>query len=594
MAAFTLSLLLTLIFVINVTNGQYFPSTPVYSVSNSRNRVSITKSPSDSINGREIIRTSPFSSSSTTSIPPLFTEAFRRIENVTDLILFSNRDDAETTTGLPEEKFFNPFKNKSANGIIGDVITAIVPDKLEGTLGSILTSAENCITNNEGYNDPDLGDFRTTKNSIYCSSNCTRNIICCSPQPVKELDVQFIYSNSKTSSKKIGLNDGLNSKKKIVWIVHGFLNDYTQDDNFNDTKDAYIDRGFDVVVVDWSKGNKLYLQSTANVRVVGALVGQMMHRMGVTDRSICAGFSLGAHVCGEAGKWIKRRTNNVIWKCHGIDPAGPGYDGCDSEVRLDPSDCTTVVSMHTSQYNTIVSLVGKSGLGTKYRTGHCDFWMNDAITQPKCNNASVLGVHKDIFAGKFGKIASDIERTFTCSHSRAMRYYINSVKQECEFKGVQSEGCGNANEGGCQRVKKSLRSSNDDRSRRNQRRRRGVSLSNQFGVSNGSSTNIPQYTNDRGNIRSYTTYNDEIFSVESSTQSYQPSRTTSSAPMRRKPNGVRQRPNDQDAPSNGNYNAPSGRLPVIMKLFPDDDCRPGVTIDYQVETSGDEPFCFTN
>lgn len=473
-------------------------------------------------------------------------------------------EEQEPSTVVPETKLYNPFINASSNGIIGNVITSIVPEPIHGTLGNLLESAENCIAKDDydGFQDPELGDFITKKDSLYCHSNCTRHLICCAPQTPGEIGVQFIYSNSRTSSRRIGLNDRVSPNKKIVWVVHGFLNNYTEDSAFNDTKDAYIDRGFDVIVVDWSLGNRLYLQSLANVRVVGALVGQMMVRLGVIERSLCAGFSLGAHVCGEAGKWVKRNSNKVIWKCHGLDPAGPGFDGCDSELRLDPSDCKTVISMHTSQYNTVLSLLGKSGLGTKYRTGHCDFWMNDAITQPNCANpnATLLGIKLNILKGKFGKIAKDVD--FSCSHSRAMQYYISYVNQECEFTGYHSEGCGEANSGGCKRVKKPFHELTEDQP---QRKKRGQLNWDPFGLFSGSSSGRPSLLDPLG-----------IFSGN----------RPSSRPLA----SLISRPTNEQRPSRRPQNNQQPRLPRIMNLF-SEECKPGLLVDYQVDTTGNEPFC---
>ena len=70
---------------------------------------------------------------------------------------------------------------------------------------------------------------------------------------------------------------------------------------------------------------------------------------GLAERSICAGFSLGSHICGEAGSFL-RRKGKTLYKCHGIDPAGPGFDGCSSDIRLDKTDCGIVTSIHTSQF----------------------------------------------------------------------------------------------------------------------------------------------------------------------------------------------------------------------------------------------------
>ena len=156
----------------------------------------------------------------------------------------------------------------------------------------------------------------------------------------QEINVKFIYSDRKDRHQVISVDDDANSRrilgssrgggggrdKKIVWIIHGLLNHIYIEPIFNQTRDAYLDRGFDVMIVDWNQGNRLYMQAMANVRIVGALTGQLMDRYGLEGRSICAGFSLGSHICGEAGSFLKKKRK-TLYKCHGIDPAGQSLYG---------------------------------------------------------------------------------------------------------------------------------------------------------------------------------------------------------------------------------------------------------------------------
>ena len=66
-----------------------------------------------------------------------------------------------------------------------------------------------------------------------------------------------------------------------------------------------------VIVVDWQKGAALpYGQATANTRVVGAQIAQLVHQLmnitGATPDSFhIIGHSLGAHVAGYAGERIR-------------------------------------------------------------------------------------------------------------------------------------------------------------------------------------------------------------------------------------------------------------------------------------------------
>ena len=43
-----------------------------------------------------------------------------------------------------------------------------------------------------------------------------------------------------------------------------------------------------------------------------------------------------------------KKTNGAkIAECHGLDPAGPGYDGCSKTITLQESDCALVQVIHT-------------------------------------------------------------------------------------------------------------------------------------------------------------------------------------------------------------------------------------------------------
>ena len=259
-------------------------------------------------------------------------------------------------------------------------------------------------------------------------------MICCAPETPEELVVQFFLSNKKVSNQLISADNVKSAKSmltdgRVVVVVHGFLNHFSYESIWNQTKNGWIDRGANVIIVDWSRGNRLYFQSMANVRVVGALVGQLIKRMGVAERGTCAGFSLGSHICGEAGAWL-RKKGQTLSECHGIDPAGPGFDGCGPDIRLDRSDCGLVTVIHSSQFTNIL------GFGTKYKSGHCDFWMNDAFTQPMCGpNPTTAELVKGLLTFKSKEVTGGVEDFVGCSHSRAMKYYISQLQRVCSFNG---------------------------------------------------------------------------------------------------------------------------------------------------------------
>ena len=92
---------------------------------------------------------------------------------------------------------------------------------------------------------------------------------------------------------------------------------------------------------DWRRANGVnYWQAIGNTRVLGAIIGRAILNWDIADRTLAVGFSLGAQIIGEAGAFTQANGNGTkINECHGLDPAGPFYDGCSNDVTLDRSDC---------------------------------------------------------------------------------------------------------------------------------------------------------------------------------------------------------------------------------------------------------------
>ena len=343
---------------------------------------------------------------------------------------------------------------------IGTAILGGNKDLFSGTIQTLFREVNSCAgTQQKGWSDRDLGDFSIGSNSPYCSDKCYRSFFCCAPQKPDELQVKFLFSykdNGRTHTLLVN-NDGTeqsrqvqeilnrNRNQHITWFVHGLINDIYVEPIYNQTRDALLNRGDLVVLVDWHEGNRLYLQSMANVRTVGALLGQLMYKLKVYDRSTCTGFSLGSHICGEAGKYLKKH-GAILDKCEGVDPAGPAFDHCSDEIKLDKSDCRLVTAMHTSQFESLGSLAFGQGFGTQEKTGSCDYWVNDGMDQPNCDNATLSGLSKKLFSGMFGKFTQDLEWAWECSHYRAVYYYLSQVRRDCNFIGREAKRCGDAAE----------------------------------------------------------------------------------------------------------------------------------------------------
>jgi hypothetical protein len=269
---------------------------------------------------------------------------------------------------------------------------------------------------------------------------------------IHQLDIRFVLTNQEVQNL-VGRFDDPGFKKyfdkdrKFVFITHGYANDFRQFTPINETRDGFLALGYDVIIVDWHFADSVYGQAIYNMRVVGAMIGYLIDTYNLEHKVTCVGFSLGAHLCGEAGKWLKKNTNKTLPLCHMLDPAGPGFDGCEDDLRANKKDCDLVIALHTSQNTSIINpfqILLTQGFGTKYKTGHCDFWVNDGL----------MWRHPDCYAPRpnlynnYFNTSKIINMTFqtSCSHHRAMDVYNSQLRGGCLFVGIESSNCGHVRE----------------------------------------------------------------------------------------------------------------------------------------------------
>ena len=112
--------------------------------------------------------------------------------------------------------------------------------------------------------------------------------------------------------------------------------------------------------MDWSNGSQttFYNQAVSNTRVVGATIGFVIERLiNLTqtppENFHLIGHSLGAHVVGYAGKFLKKRSKR-IGRITALDPAGPSFQMNNTEARVDREDAIYVESLHTDGATNIV------------------------------------------------------------------------------------------------------------------------------------------------------------------------------------------------------------------------------------------------
>lgn len=314
-----------------------------------------------------------------------------------------------------------PFYYYSLKVPRNDVIKDFIPQ--------VTRQMTHCKTN-IGYFDTDLGYFSSSK-----IPNCLAST--CPPERPDTIGTRFLLSTVLHGEKYITWDDSstlpMLTSHSVVIIVPGTFSSYSIDPWFNETRNQWLRLGSDVILVDWSAGNKEPLVSSANVQTVGAQIGQLALYLGFISKLNCVGVSSGAHACGFASQWLKHKTNQIIPKCTGIDPMGVTFNNCPSNYTLSKDDCGVVNIIHTS-YN-------PTGVGLDKSSGHCDFWINYRTQFDDCNDHKTNNIksiknaikQSKILTNDYGnKISTNIlvnslADSFKCSHKKAMKLYLNQL-----------------------------------------------------------------------------------------------------------------------------------------------------------------------
>jgi len=222
-----------------------------------------------------------------------------------------------------------------------------------------------------------------------------------------------IISDADISSIRTSTFDG---KKTTFVVVHGYLEKASvfymrlMIERLLKKEDA------NVIVVHWEQGARFpYHQAVGNSRLVGAQLEALLELLKNQfeldyGRVHIIGSGLGAHVAGYAGRNIKRK-NEKLARISALDAAAPLFENEHVDVRLDRTDASFVDAIHTDSKTFIVS-----GYGMKNPFGHLDFYPNGGYEQKHCRK-------RDDGAVSF----------FTCSHYRAVHYFIESLDARCPF-----------------------------------------------------------------------------------------------------------------------------------------------------------------
>lgn len=247
------------------------------------------------------------------------------------------------------------------------------------------------------------------------------------PRLETRLSYRLYTRKNPTTRQKIVINDidtlrnsNFNVDHPTRIILHGWMGNYKSPVNTM-LRDAYLKRGdYNIIIPDWSSvaGTINYFAARNGVTEAGKKLALFIDFM-VKDGGMpletlyLIGHSLGAHLCGIAGKNIQSGQINTIL---GLDAALPLFNMKDSHLRLDSSDAEYVQTIHTDSGN----------LGFHQPLGDSAFYPNWGKNQPGCG----------------------LDLVGSCSHSRAYIYLAESISDstfssiKCkDFDEILSRSC---------------------------------------------------------------------------------------------------------------------------------------------------------
>ncbi|XP_041975193.1 pancreatic lipase-related protein 2-like [Aricia agestis] len=187
------------------------------------------------------------------------------------------------------------------------------------------------------------------------------------------------------------MKSNYDADKELVVIVHGWASDRHSPVN-EVVKSSYLKvTDVNVIVVDWGDSQENYVRTSLRVPSTGRYLGNFVQWVfdtagGDWDRVHLVGYSLGAHVVGNAG----REVGGLPKRITGLDPAGPLWG---HSYSLDTNAGQYVEVIHTCAIRR----------GAINAIGHVDFYPNGGTKQPGCEDA-------------------------TCAHDRAYELFASSLE----------------------------------------------------------------------------------------------------------------------------------------------------------------------
>ncbi|XP_071119067.1 pancreatic triacylglycerol lipase-like [Haliotis cracherodii] len=267
------------------------------------------------------------------------------------------------------------------------------------------------------------------------------------PQSPLHIHVQFLLYTKLNPVKAQYLSAGsaksvssshFDPRKPTKMITHGFI-DTGKEPWLHTMKDEFLkNNDYNVIIIDWGGGSAPpYTQATANTRIVGAVIAQLITylktKAGAKPEDFhILGHSLGAHVAGYAGERIQ-----YVGRITGLDPADPYFQNTDIKVRLDPTDALFVDIIHTDGESIL-----KLGYGMRQACGHVDYFPNGGMTQPGCDKGPITQIN-------IGGVAEGVKQFVACNHLRSYALFTESINSKCPFEGFKCNSYDDFNNGRC-------------------------------------------------------------------------------------------------------------------------------------------------
>jgi len=251
-------------------------------------------------------------------------------------------------------------------------------------------------------------------------------------------------------AQKLDKDGFLAQNRQVVFIVHGFINNENTP-WLSPMKDEILKaEDSTVIIVDWRYGADVpeYATAASNTQTAAKAIASFAQAVASLQRFsgdpsqlylYCIGHSLGAQVCGQAGRQAKSATTGqqLFNRVTGLDPAGPGFAKCPDDLHIDKDSARCVDIIHTDG-----SLKGHAlpiiHFGTLLQWGHIDFYPNGGHDQPGCLNIrNDIGFCSHEMAHDF--FMTTINRPDSCA-ATGLCSNVTSIPESCENSVTQKMG----------------------------------------------------------------------------------------------------------------------------------------------------------